>query len=59
MASYKDRFLYDLQEHFRLSTTENVKAKHTFQSPLGETLERMFARFNMLAKPLEEKGLES
>ena len=48
-------FIFDLQERFRSSTTENLSAIHGFRPHTNEGLERMFARFNLIAKPLEEE----
>ena len=44
-------FLFDLQERFRSSTTQI----HTFRPETNEGLERMFARFNLIARPLENE----
>ena len=48
-------FIFDLQERFRSSTTENLAKIHAFRPHANEGLERMFARFNVIAKPLEEE----
>ena len=50
-----DRFIDALRERFRSSTTENLSAISAFRPTTGETPERMFARFNLLAKPLEDE----
>ena len=50
-----DRFFDDLEARFKSSTTENLTAMQNFKPLALETPERMFARFNVLAKPLEEE----
>ena len=50
-----ERFFEDLEARFRSSSTENLTAIQNFTPALGETPERMFARFNMLCKPLEDE----
>ena len=50
-----DIFIDDLQARFRSSTTENLSLITYFRPISGETPERMFARFNLLAKPLEDE----
>ena len=50
-----ERFFDDLEARFKSSTTENLIAMQNFKPLALETPERMFARFNMLAKPLEEE----
>ena len=50
-----ERFFDALEARFRSSNTENYNAIHQFQSYTNETPERMFARYNMLAKPLEDE----
>ena len=47
--------IYELQTRFRSSTTENLSAINNFRPAVGETPERMFARFNLLARPLEDE----
>ena len=51
-----NEFFDHLQARFKLSTTENLSAMQTFRPQPGETPERMFARFNILAKSLEEEN---
>ena len=46
--------IFDLQGRFRSSTTQNLISIHGFQPHSNEGLERMFARFNLIARPLEE-----
>ena len=48
-------FLFDLQERFRSSTTQILASIHTFRPEANEGLERMFARFNLIARPLENE----
>ena len=50
-----ERLIHELQSRFRSSTTENLSAINNFRPAAGETLERMFARFNLLARPLEDE----
>ena len=50
-----ERFFDDLEARFKSSTTENLTAMQNFKPLARETPEIMFARFNMLAKPLEEE----
>ena len=50
-----ERFFDDLEARFKSSSTENLTAMQNFKPLSQETPERMFARFNMLAKPLEEE----
>ena len=50
-----ERFFESLEARFRSSNTENLNAIQKFQPLTNETPERMFARYNMLAKPLEEE----
>ena len=48
-------FLFDLQECFRSSTTQQLASIHTFEPVPNEGLERMFSRFNLIARPLESE----
>ena len=48
-------FLFDLQERFRSSTTQQLAPIHTFEPVPNEGLERMFSRFNLIARPLESE----
>ena len=48
-------FLFDLQERFRSSTTQQLASIHTFAAVPNEGLERMFSRFNLIARPLENE----
>ena len=50
-----ERFFNALEARFKSSTTENLTAIQSFKPALNETPERMFARFNMLCKPLEDE----
>ena len=50
-----ERFFDDLEATFKSSTTENLTAMQNFKPLAQETPKRMFARFNMLAKSLEEE----
>ena len=50
-----ERLIHELQSRFRSSTTENLSAISNFRPATGETPERMFARFNLLARPLEDE----
>ena len=50
-------FFADLQARFRSSAIENLAALQNFVPMLNETPERMFARFNVLAEPLEDERL--
>ena len=50
-----ERFIDELQTRFRLSTSENLAKIQIFRAFPSETPERLFARFNMLAKPLEDE----
>ena len=50
-----ERLIHELQSRFRSSTTENLSAISNFRPVTGETPERMFARFNLLARPLEDE----
>ena len=50
-----ERLIHELQCRFRSSTTKNLSAISNFLPTTGETLERMFARFNLLARPLEDE----
>ena len=50
-----ERFIDELQARFRLSTSENLAKIQSFQAFPGGSPERMFARFNLLAKPLEDE----
>ena len=50
-----ERFFDDLEARFKSSSTENLSAMQNFKPLAQETPERMFARFNVLAKPLEEE----
>ena len=50
-----ENFIADLQERFRSSTTEDLSSFHGFRPYANEGLEHMFARFNLVAKPLEEE----
>ena len=49
-------FIFDLHARFRSSTTENLVSIHGFRSHSNEGLERMFARYNLIAHPLEEEN---
>ena len=49
------RLIHELQSRFRSSTTENLSAISNFRPATGETPERMFALFNLLARPLEDE----
>ena len=50
-----ERFFSDLEARFRSSLIENLAAIQNFAPIPNETSERMFARFNVLAIPLEEE----
>lgn len=50
-----DRLIEDLQARFRSSSTENLALINNFRASAPETPERMFAGFNILAKPLEDE----
>ena len=50
-----ERFFDDLEARFKSSSTENLTAIQNFKPATNETPERMFARFNMLSKPLEDE----
>ena len=48
-------FIFDFQERFRSSTTQQLASIHTFTPMANEGLERMFSRFNLIARPLESE----
>ena len=50
-----ERFFAELEARFRTSSSENLVAKQNFAPLVNETAERMFARFNVIAKPLEDE----
>lgn len=50
-----DRLIEDLQARFRSSSTENLALINNFRAQAPEKPERMFARFKILAKPLEDE----
>lgn len=50
-----ERFFADLEARFRSSPVENLAAIQNFALGPNETSERTFARFNVLAKPLEDE----
>ena len=49
-------FLFDLQDRFRSSTTQNLVSIHDFKTKAKEGIEQMFARFNLIARPLENES---
>ena len=51
-----EHFLFDLQDRFRSSTTQNLKSIHDFKTKKNEGIEQMFARFNLIARPLENES---
>ena len=46
-------FMFDLQDRFRSSTTQNLVSIHDFYPKKNEELEHIFACFNLIARPLE------
>ena len=50
-----DRLIKDIQIRFKSSTTENLDNLTKFTIAPDENAERMFARFNIIAKPLEDE----
>ena len=52
---YQDGFVDDLRARFRSSTTENLSMIMYFWPISDEIHERIFARFNLLAIPLEDE----
>ena len=50
-----ERFIDELQTRFRLPKSENLSKIQNFRTFPGETFERMFTTFNLLAKPLEDE----
>ena len=50
-----ERFFAELEARFRTSSSENLSAIQSFAPLVNETAERMFARFNVIAKPLEDE----
>ena len=50
-----ERFFAAIEARFRSSTTEYLTAVQMFKPLPSETPERMFARFNVLCKPLEDE----
>lgn len=50
-----ERFFAELEARFRTSSSENLVAIQNFSPLVNETAERMFARFNVIAKPLEDE----
>lgn len=50
-----ERLIDELRTRFRSSTTENMSGINNFRPTTNETPERMFARFSILARPLEDE----
>lgn len=50
-----NRLIEDIQIRFKSSTTENLDNLTKFTVTSDENPERMFARFNIIAKPLEDE----
>ena len=48
-------FLFDLEDRFRSSTTQNLASIHDSQAKKNEGLEQMFARFNLIARPIKNE----
>lgn len=49
------RFFSAIEARFKSSTTENLTLVQTFKPTSTDTPKRMFARFNVLCKPLEDE----